>query len=110
MLSLLPIQAVQEQADRKNVSIVVEGLPDQQTSQAIPISQTAALATAVNRDEAQYMIRGDALRLENVLVHFISNAVQYSKANHVIRVKVCLISTLCPPLLPARLSSWIPLI
>ena len=66
----------------------MEGLPDQQASQAIPIGQTAALATAVNRDETQYMIRGDALRLENVLVHFISNAVQHSKANHVIRIKV----------------------
>ena len=66
----------------------MEGLPDQQASVPIPVGQTAALATAVNRDESQYMIRGDALRLENVLVHFLSNAVQHSKANHVIRVKV----------------------
>ena len=64
----LLLQAVQEEADRKKVSIIVVGLPQQPTSSlAIPTSQkatspasTPASATGLHpsEDETQYMIRG----------------------------------------------------
>ena len=52
ILSSLLTQAVQEQAVRKNVSIVVVGLPE-----ATPVGQTPALHP--NHDESQYIIRGE---------------------------------------------------
>ena len=68
-LVLASMKVVQEQAERKGVVVLVEGL-------AGVASRPDIITEETEREDAKYMIRGDSMRLEHVLVHFLSNAIQ----------------------------------
>ena len=62
-------------------------------------------------DESQYMIRGDAVRLKHVLVHFLSNAIQQTvhpsrpqDSPPIVKITVCL-SSLRNPLSSSQRNS-----
>lgn len=84
------VMAVQEYGIRKGVRVTVEGLP-----YSLLLPQPRASRAGFSPEEYQYLVRGDASRLEDVLVHFLRGAIHHAAQRprdefecHTVRVKV----------------------
>jgi len=64
-------RAVKPHAGLRGVSVVIEGLPPQHPQEVDPDAPPC-------NGEAHFLIRGDAVRLERVLVHFLTNAINHT--------------------------------